>query len=164
MADWTNVLFAYGSLLTSTKMSQLDANFDALAEGAASAPNIETAAITDGAVTTAKVNSAAILGYRHLNNSASTVITTIAHNGSITFSAGLFAVYTVSGSSSALPYGTPPHYCVDMDHRYRHYDGDATWYTRTVDRGIWTTVWSDGSNFKVINVSGNDAAVIYRKL
>lgn len=37
---WTNLTFPFGSLLTSTKMTQLYDNFDALATGDASAPKI----------------------------------------------------------------------------------------------------------------------------
>jgi hypothetical protein len=37
-------------------MNQMDANFDALTEGAAGAPKIQTAAITDANVTLAKLS------------------------------------------------------------------------------------------------------------
>lgn len=48
---WTNLTFAYNSLLTSTKMTQLDDNFDALAAGASGAPEIVDAALaTPGAL------------------------------------------------------------------------------------------------------------------
>lgn len=47
---WTDLSFAYGSLLTSTKMTQLDANLDALAEGASGAPKVEASAIKSNAV------------------------------------------------------------------------------------------------------------------
>ena len=42
---WTDLTFAFGSLLTSTKMTQLDANFDALAAGESGAPTITASAI-----------------------------------------------------------------------------------------------------------------------
>ncbi len=42
---WTNLTFAYGSLLTSTKMTQMDDNFDALVAGASGAPRIVQAAL-----------------------------------------------------------------------------------------------------------------------
>ena len=175
MAAWTDLTFAYGSLLTSTKMSQLDANLDALAEGAAGAPTITTTAIGsgtissynigDGAVTTTEIKSAAILGYQHFNNSASTVVTTIGAGGTMVFSAGLFAVYTFSGSSANLPNAGLAPYCVEMTHQYRHHDLEATWYDRTLAGVIWETVWSDGSNFRVENSDGaRPAAVLYRKL
>lgn len=43
---WTNLTFAFGSILTSTQMTNLDANFDALANGDSGAPRIQEAAIT----------------------------------------------------------------------------------------------------------------------
>lgn len=43
---WTDLTFAFGSLLTSTKMTQLDNNFDALASGASGAPEILIDALT----------------------------------------------------------------------------------------------------------------------
>lgn len=42
---WTDLAFSFGSLLTSTKMTQLDANFDAMAAGDSGAPNIAFAAL-----------------------------------------------------------------------------------------------------------------------
>lgn len=42
---WTDLSFSYGSLLTSTKMTQVDDNFDALAAGSSGAPKIQTAAL-----------------------------------------------------------------------------------------------------------------------
>ena len=57
---WTTLTFAYGSTLTSTKMSQLQANFAAMAAGDSGAPTIDTAGITDAAVTNAKIGSLAI--------------------------------------------------------------------------------------------------------
>ena len=55
MAVWTELTFAFESLLTSTKMTQLDNNLDAIAEGASGAPKIQTAAIQDGAVNVDKL-------------------------------------------------------------------------------------------------------------
>lgn len=48
MATWTNLTFGFGSLLTSTKMTQLDENLDAMAEGSAGAPEILPSAIQNG--------------------------------------------------------------------------------------------------------------------
>jgi hypothetical protein len=56
-ASWTDLTFSYLEILSHTKMNQLDANFDALAEGASGAPKIQTAAITDANVTFAKLSS-----------------------------------------------------------------------------------------------------------
>lgn len=39
---WTDLTFGYGTILTSTQMTQLDANLDALAAGASGAPIIKT--------------------------------------------------------------------------------------------------------------------------
>jgi hypothetical protein len=47
---WTELTFPFGSLLTSTKMTQLDANLDALAAGDAGAPKIQQAAIDSSQV------------------------------------------------------------------------------------------------------------------
>ena len=57
MAVWTNLSFSYLEILSHTKMNQMDANFDALAEGASGAPKIQTDAITDANVTFAKLSS-----------------------------------------------------------------------------------------------------------
>ena len=57
---WTDLTFAYGSKLTSTQMTQLDDNFDALAAGDSGHPEIETAALKDLAVTTAKIAANAV--------------------------------------------------------------------------------------------------------
>lgn len=51
MATWYNLTFAYKEILTSAKMTQLDGNLDAIAEGSAGAPNLQTNAIADEAVT-----------------------------------------------------------------------------------------------------------------
>lgn len=47
---WTSLTFAFGSLLTSTKMTQLSDNITALANGDSGAPSIQTAAIAAGVV------------------------------------------------------------------------------------------------------------------
>jgi len=60
MSVWTNLSFSYLEILSHTKMNQMDANFDALTEGAAGAPKIQTAAITDGNVTFVKLGSGVI--------------------------------------------------------------------------------------------------------
>ena len=57
MSVWTNLSFSYLEILSHTKMNQMDANFDALTEGAAGAPKIQTAAITDANVTFVKLSS-----------------------------------------------------------------------------------------------------------
>jgi len=57
---WTDLTFAFGSVLTSTQMTQLDDNFDALAAGGSGAPSIQTAALAASAVTTVKINAQAV--------------------------------------------------------------------------------------------------------
>lgn len=61
---WTDLTFTFGSTLSSSKMTQLDDNFDALAAGSAGAPKIQTAALeqTGGseAVTQATIRAASI--------------------------------------------------------------------------------------------------------
>jgi len=56
-STWTDITFASNSLLTSTKMTQLDANFDALAAGDSGHPEIETDALKNKNVTYAKLNT-----------------------------------------------------------------------------------------------------------
>ncbi len=58
---WTNLTFPFASLLSSTKMTQMDDNFDALAAGLAGAPKVLTAALNQvggsEAVTTATIRA-----------------------------------------------------------------------------------------------------------
>ena len=44
---WTTLTYAYGSTLTSTKMTQNQDNFTAVAQGLSGAPKIQTAALQD---------------------------------------------------------------------------------------------------------------------
>ena len=55
MATWTNLSFPFGSTLTSTQMTNLDNNLDALAEGAAGAPAIQLAAMDTNSVDTGQL-------------------------------------------------------------------------------------------------------------
>lgn len=57
---WTTIPFPFGSTLTSTKMTQFFDNLTAVANGDASAPNIQTAAIAALAVTEAKIAALAV--------------------------------------------------------------------------------------------------------
>jgi len=57
---WTALTFSYGSTLTSTKMTQLQANITAMCNGDSGAPQVQTAGIADAAVTNAKIGSLAI--------------------------------------------------------------------------------------------------------
>ena len=42
---WTDILFPFGSILTSSKMTNLQANFKAMADGDSGAPEITKAAL-----------------------------------------------------------------------------------------------------------------------
>ena len=59
---WTSLTFSFGSLLTSTKMTQLQDNFAAMAAGDSGAPTVDTAGITALAVTTAKIAALNVTG------------------------------------------------------------------------------------------------------
>ena len=52
---WTNLSFPFGTVLTSAQMTNLFNNFAAVANGDTGAPRIQTAAIQDSAITTAKI-------------------------------------------------------------------------------------------------------------
>ena len=52
---WTTLSFAFASLLTSTKMTQLQDNFTALAQGMSGAPQVLTAAIANANVNISKL-------------------------------------------------------------------------------------------------------------
>jgi hypothetical protein len=52
---WTDLDFPFGSVLSSSKMTQLDDNFEALANGDSGAPSIQTAALANKIVTAAKI-------------------------------------------------------------------------------------------------------------
>lgn len=56
---WTTLSFAYGSILTSTKMTQLYDNITAQANGDSGSPQQQTAGIADDAVTAAKIDGPA---------------------------------------------------------------------------------------------------------
>lgn len=60
MATWTDITFSYKEKLTSAKMTLLDGNLDALAEGSSGAPSMQTNSIQDSAVTLAKLADDAI--------------------------------------------------------------------------------------------------------
>lgn len=56
---WTSLTFAFGSLLTSTKMTQMQDNFEAVAQGLSGAPAlvVATSNINANAVTAAKIST-----------------------------------------------------------------------------------------------------------
>jgi hypothetical protein len=92
---WTSVTFSYGSVLTSTKMTQVQDNFTAVAQGLSGAPSILTAAIGTAAVTGAKLATTLTGGTTAMTAGASYTLTSGFYN---TASAqGLVQIY-VSGS------------------------------------------------------------------
>jgi len=113
MATWTDLTFAYGSLLTSTKMTQLDANLDALAEGASGAPKIQTAAIQDSAITGAKLANGAVTSDKIYTNAvASDEINTngtwnshtVTNGNYYTFTTGVYMVAKRAAYSAATDF------------------------------------------------------------
>lgn len=52
---WTALTYAYGSVLTSAKMTQNQDNFTALANGDSGAPQHQTASYADGSITADKI-------------------------------------------------------------------------------------------------------------
>lgn len=89
---WTSLTFAYGSLLTSSKMTQLYDNITALANGDSGAPDITNAAMGSGSIKQAQ-----------LNTSTGEVSTTTINAGGITLvlPGGSYGFYPQVKSSSA---------------------------------------------------------------
>lgn len=94
---WTNLTFAFGSLLTATKMTQLDANLDAIMAGDAGAPKVQTAAIADNAVTTAKILDGTVTMAKTPNSGIS--------QGDLNTSIGEVATASENGENHTLPGG-----------------------------------------------------------
>jgi len=57
---WVNLSFNFGAVLSASQMTQLDDNFEALAQGQSGAPQIRTNAIQNASVTAPKLNSSAV--------------------------------------------------------------------------------------------------------
>ena len=84
---WTNLTYSFGSVLTSTKMTQNQDNFAALAAGLSGAPKVQTAALEQGAsvqaVTTATIRDGAVtnakldIGIINTNNIADGAVTNV---------------------------------------------------------------------------------------
>lgn len=86
---WTSLTFAYGSILTSTKMTQMYDNFQAVADGDSGAPNIQTAGIAANAVTSAKIATGAV-GHDELSTNPSASSTTITNVDTFVPTAGWY--------------------------------------------------------------------------
>lgn len=65
---WTNLTFAFGSLLTSTKITQLSDNITAVPTGAAGAPKVGTNGLGDNTVTPPKLSAQAAGDYQLVTN------------------------------------------------------------------------------------------------
>lgn len=106
MATWTALTYAYGSLLTSTKMTQNQDNFTALAEGAAGAPNIATAAITALAVTEAKIAASAVAQGK-LKTTTATGSVSVGPGAANTYSltGGTYAWWTAGANGATITFG-----------------------------------------------------------
>ena len=57
MATWYDLTFVYKQLLTYQQMTKFDGNLDALAEGAAGTPKLQTAAVDDNQITVDKIDN-----------------------------------------------------------------------------------------------------------
>ena len=99
---WTALTFAFGSLLTSTKMTQLYDNITALANGDSGAPTIQNSAVAVGALHTRhfrdmEVGSCKILAFPDSVSSSSTYIKV----SEARLSRGGAFTYRLRGSASA---------------------------------------------------------------
>jgi len=97
---WTNLTVAFGSLLTSTKMTQLFDDLTALANGDTGAPNVQTAGLANLAVTAAKIANDTITGTQ-VKKSGTITSQIIAASGNWLPPAG---VYLMSDESAATAY------------------------------------------------------------
>ena len=150
MAAWTDLTFAYGSKLTSTQMTQLDANLDALAEGANGAPKIQSAAIDTDAVTATKIGAGQV-GSSEIAASA-------------VKQSELSKAYNVSTAKSlaALERWTP-------SAGIRTMIGNSGWhYFQIYESGAWKgsvhctgTIFWDSNALAVINIDGGSAHSIH---
>lgn len=90
MAVWTPHVFSFGAVLTSPQMNQVQANFTALAEGAAGAPSILAAAIGTGEVGQSEIAANAV-GQSELKDALSEVSSGVTAN--ITLPGGTYGFY-----------------------------------------------------------------------
>lgn len=94
---WTSLSFAYGSVLTSTKMTQLYDNLTALANGDSGAPKVQTAGLATSCVTGAKVANYSLTESLHVTPAAGTTAI---------FGVWPDSIQTASGTTSYLKMGT----------------------------------------------------------
>jgi len=119
---WTDLEFDFGSILTSSKMTNLQANFQAMADGDSGAPAIQAEAIDSNVVSIDKCDSGVVImgdggssgesndstsygggySFKYYNNgSATTLYYTYVLNGSTTPSGKVSANGTDSESTSS---------------------------------------------------------------
>lgn len=116
---WNSLSFPYGSKLTSTQMTQLYNNLQAMADGDAGAPKIQTAGIADDAVTAAKILAGAVgaseiatnavgqseianagVGQAQLKTSAGSVSTSSTAGANLTLPGGQYGFYPILQSGA----------------------------------------------------------------
>ncbi len=90
---WTSLTFAFGSLLTSTKITQLYDNITALANGDSGAPEIVQAAIADDAIGYTQLKLAAVPGE----------VSTAGSDSLLTLAGGLHGFYPQMKDSGVSP-------------------------------------------------------------
>lgn len=89
---WTSLTFAYNSLLTSTKMTQMQDNFTAVANGDSGAPELQSAAYASGSVDQTAIGSGAV-HQSELDTSTGTVSTTSTSAVNLTLAGGQYGFY-----------------------------------------------------------------------
>lgn len=106
---WSSLSFAFGSILTSSKMTNLYDNITAQANGDTGAPKQQTAGIADLAVTEAKLAASAV-SQSKLKSTTTTQSSPFTGNGTITPTGGNYTIfmlpYTLSTDKPDPSYNT----------------------------------------------------------
>ena len=107
MATWTSLTYAFGSKLTSAKMTQNQDNFLALAEGASGAPKLQSAAYDTGSIDQSAIGASEV-GQGELISATASQSQEINAESSYEFSPTggeyAFALY-IGQSGSGIEYG-----------------------------------------------------------
>lgn len=103
---WTSLNFAFGSLLTSTKMTQLYDNLTALANGDSGAPSIQNSAVAVGAIHTRHFKEMEVGSYKIMEfpNSVSSSATYVKVNEGRVSRSGAFTYRGVLAASAPTAY------------------------------------------------------------
>lgn len=152
MATWYDLTFNYGSILTALQLTRLDGNLDALAEGASGSPSVQTAALENDAVTTAKLAADAVR-HRNVQWSFSEGTFTVAGGGTKVLPEGL---YILVSAESFAGFG----FSVDAYHSATGWQEVSDLYAAPTDKFIY----SDGTNVRLVNNAGSSGNVRYLKL